>query len=141
MVAICAISSFEAELSRIFLQFADHRFDSNIDPALEIHRIHAGCNGLGVFAHDCVREHGRCRGPIASLVGGLRSNLPHHLCSHVLELVFKLDLFGDGDPVLCDPGGAKALFEHDVTALRSQRHLHSISKYVDAPKHLLPCTS
>src|SRR5678810_1147599 len=34
---------------------------------------------------------------VAGEVIGLRGDLTHHLSAHVLELVLKLDLFGDGD--------------------------------------------
>jgi hypothetical protein len=36
----------------------------------------------------------------------LRSDLADHLRAHVLELVLKLDLFGDGDTVFGDAGRA-----------------------------------
>jgi len=53
-----------------------------------------------------------------------------------LELVFELDLLGDGDAVLGDPGRAQTnLFEHDVAALGSERDLDRIIENIDAAQH------
>ena len=50
----------------------DHRFDGQVDAALEVHRVHAGGDRLGAFAHDRLGEHGRRGGAVAGDVGGLR---------------------------------------------------------------------
>ena len=71
-------------------------------------------------------EHGRGGGAVAGNVVGLRGDLAHHLRAHVLELVFELDLLGDGDAVLGDARRAVGLVEHDVAALRTERHLHRV---------------
>ena len=57
-----------------------------------------------------------CRA-VAGLGAGLAGDVLDHLRAHVLELVRKLDLLGDGDTVLGDPRRAIALVEDDVTAL------------------------
>ncbi len=54
-------------------------------------------------------EHGRGRGAVAGDVVGLLGDLAHHLRAHVLELVLKLDLLGDGDAVLGDARRAEHL--------------------------------
>ena len=59
-------------------------------------------------------------------------DLAHHLGAHVLELVGKLDLLGDGHAVLGDARRAEALVEHHVAALGTERHLHGIGEDVDA---------
>src|ERR1700693_3309143 len=74
----------------------------------------------------------------ASSVGRLGGNFAHHLCAHVLELVFKLDFLGDGNAVLGDAGCAERLVEHDVAALRAERHLDRIVEDVDTAQHAIP---
>src|SRR4029077_8201987 len=54
------------------------------------------------------------------------------LRAHVLELVLELDLLGDGDAVLGDPGSAEALVDHDIATLGAESHLHRVGEDVDA---------
>jgi hypothetical protein len=84
---------------------------------------------------DRLGEHGRGGGAVTGEVGGLGGDLAHHLRAHVLELVLELDLLGDGDAVLGDARGAERLVEHDVAALRAERHLHRVGENVDAAQH------
>jgi hypothetical protein len=44
------------------------------------------------------------------------------LRAHVLELVFELDLLGDGDAVLSDARRAVTLVEDDIAAFGPERH-------------------
>ena len=74
---------------------------------------------------------------VAGRVSGLGSNFAHHLRAHVLELVVELDLLGDGDAVLGDAGCAERFVEHDVAALRTERHLHRVVQNVDAAQHAI----
>ena len=113
----------------------DDGFDREVDAALEVHRVHAGGNRLGAFANDRGGKHGGGGGAVAGHIGGLRGDLTHHLRAHVLELVLELDLLGDGDAVLGDAGSAERLVEHDVAALRAERHLHGVVENVDAAQH------
>jgi hypothetical protein len=106
-------------------------------PRLRIHRVHAGGNRLGAFAHDRLAparsrwwcRHRRCRWSWRRLA--------QHLRAHVLELVLELDLLGDGDAVLGDARGAEALVDHDIAALRAERHLHGIGEDIDAAQHAI----
>ena len=86
---------------------------------------------------DRLGENGGGGGAVAGDVGGLGSDLAHHLGAHVLELVLELDLLGDGDAVLGDAGSAERLLEHDVAALGAERHLDGVGENVDAAQHLL----
>src|SRR6267142_2069933 len=63
------------------------------------------------------------------------SDFAHHLRAHVLELVVKLDFLGDGNTVLGNAGCAERLVEHDVAALRTERHLHRVVEDFDAAQH------
>ena len=85
-------------------------------PRFEIHRVHAGGDGLEALAHDGLGQHAGRRGAVAGHVVGLLRRLAHHLRAHVLELVLELDLLGDGDAVL---GRARARrSDFSMTTLR-----------------------
>ena len=119
----------------VLLEVRDNGLDREVDAALEVHRVHAGGDGLGTFPDDRMGEHGRRGGAVTGLVGGLRGDLAHHLRAHVLELVLELDLLGDGDAVLGDARRAVRLVEHDVAALGTERHAHRVGESVDAAQH------
>src|SRR5712664_636180 len=116
-------------------EVGDYGFHSQIDTALEIHRIHAGSNRLGAFTDDGRGQHGRGGGSVAGSIGRLGGHFAHHLGAHVLELVVKLDFLGDGDAVLGDAGCAERLVEHDVAALGAERDLHRVVEDFDAAQH------
>src|SRR6266567_2740507 len=109
--------------------------DREVDAALEVHRVHAGGNSLGSFPDDRMSEHGRRSRAVTGLVGGLRGHLAHHLRAHVLELVFELDLLGDGHAVLGDAWCAKRLVEQDVATLGAKRHAYRVGERIDAMQH------
>src|ERR1700720_1865174 len=116
-------------------EIGDHGFYSQVDTALEIHRVHAGGNRLGAFPDDRSGQYGRGGGAVAGSIGRLGGDFAHHLRAHVLELVVKLDFLGDGDAVLGDAGSAERLVEHDVAALGAERHLDGVGEDVDAAQH------
>ena len=111
--------------------------DGEVDAALQVHRVHAGGNGLVAFLDDRLGQNGRGRGAVAGDVVGLRSDFADHLGAHVLELVFKLDFLGDGDAVLGDARCAERLVDDDVAALGAERDLHGVGEDVDAAQHAL----
>ncbi|GJE53498.1 hypothetical protein GOFOIKOB_6579 [Methylobacterium tardum] len=108
-----------------------------VDAALQVHRVDAGGDVLGALADDGLGQHGRGGRAVTRDVVGLRGHFAHHLGAHVLELVGELDLLGDRHTVLGDARGAEALLDHDVAALRAQRHLHRVGEDVDAAQHLI----
>ena len=111
--------------------------DRLVDAALQIHRVHAGGDRLQPLAHDGLSEQRRGRGAVTCGVVGLRGHLAQHLRAHVLELILKLDLLGDGDAVLGRAGSAERLLEDDVAALGPERDLDRIGQDVDAAHHPL----
>src|SRR6266436_4698251 len=123
------------DLLGVLDEVGDHGFHSQIDTALQIHRVHAGSNRLGAFTDDGRGHHGRGGGSVAGSIGRLGGHFAHHLGAHVLELVVKLDFLGDGDAVLGDAGGAERLVEHDVAALGAERDLHRVVEDFDAAQH------
>src|SRR5204862_3595516 len=116
-------------------EVGDHGVHRQVDTALQIHRVHAGGNRLGAFAHDGRGQHGRGGGAVAGRVGRLGGDFAHHLGAHILELVVKLDFLGDGDAVLGDAGRAERLVEHDVAALGAEGDLDGGVEDVDAAQH------
>ena len=138
IVPTWAISSDLVTLRLFFSRSATNGFDGDVDAALDVHRIGAGGDGLGALLDDRVGENGRRRGAVAGGVALLGGHLAHHLRAHVLELVLELDFLGDSDAVLGDARRAVALFEHDVAALRAQRHLDRVGENIDAAEHFIP---
>src|SRR5690606_31756651 len=47
------------DLAGVGLQLLDNRIDGEIDATLQVHRIHAGGDGLGAFLNDGLGKHGR----------------------------------------------------------------------------------
>ena len=58
-----------SDLLRVLLQVRDHRFNREVDAALEVHRVHAGGDGLGAFLHDRLSENRGGRGAVTGKVG------------------------------------------------------------------------
>src|SRR6266446_5395218 len=123
------------DLLGVLDEVGDHGFHSQIDTALEIHRVHAGGNCLGAFLHDGRGQHGRGGGAVAGRIRRLGGNFAHHLGAHVLELVLKLDFLGDGDAVLGDARRAKRLIEHHIAAFGAESYPHRVGEYVDPVHH------
>src|SRR5690606_803844 len=119
------------------LDLFQHRFDSLVDAALQVHRVHAGGHGLQAFLNDGLGQDGGGGGAVARLVVRLGSDFADHLGAHVLEGVFQLDFLGHRDAVLGRARGAEGLLDHDVAALRTQGHLDGVSQDVDALQHLV----
>ena len=137
MVPTWAISALLDDFLGALLEVLDDLLDRRVDAALEIHRVHAGGNRLGAFAHDGLRQNGGGGGAVAGLVVGLGGDFAHHLRAHIFELVGQFDFLGDGDAVLGDARRAEALVEHDVAALGAERDLHGVGENVDAAQQLL----
>ena len=123
------------DLLGVLLKVRHDSFDRKVDTALEIHRVHARGHRLRAFPYDRRGQNGRGGGAVAGGVGGARSDLTHHLRTHVLELVFQLDLLRDRHTVLGDARSAEGFVEHDVAAFRTERHLHRVREDVDTAQH------
>ena len=76
------------------------RLDRLVDAPLQLHGVVAGCYQLCAFLVNRLGKNGGGGRSVAGDVGGLARHFFHHLGAHVLELVFQLDFFGDGDSVL-----------------------------------------
>src|SRR5207302_10284838 len=121
------------------LDFTDGDFNGLVDAALERHRARACGNRSHTLTEDCLRQHARGGGPLASHLGGLGRNLAHHLRTHVLERVLQLDLLCHCHAVFCDDGCPELLLDHRIAPLRPERDLYSVSQNVDATQNRLTC--
>ena len=120
---------------RLRLKRGDNNFDSHVDAALQIHRVHAGGNRTGAFLGNRLGQNGGGGGAVAGYVVGLGGNFANHLRAHVLELVLELDVLGDGNAVLGDARCAKRLLKNHVTAFRAECDFHGIGQGIDALEH------
>src|SRR6185437_10662811 len=126
-----------ADLLGALLDVLDHGGDRDVDAALQVHRVHAGGDRLGAFGDDRGGQHGRGGSAVAGEIVGFLGDFADHLRAHVLELIFELDLFGDGDAVLGDPRSTERFVEHDVAALRAEGDLHRVGEDLDAAQHAI----
>ena len=118
-----------------FPDFSGHGLHGHVDAALQVHRVHAGGNGLRTFANDRLGEHGcRCRAVTGDVIG-LARDFAHHLGAHVFELVRKFDFLRDGHAVLGDAWRTERLVDHDIPAFGAERYLDGIRKNIDAAQH------
>src|SRR6266545_1817825 len=71
---------------------------------------------LIAFAEDRLGQHGRRGRPVARHIGSLRGDLTHHLCAHILQRVFQLNLFRNRHAVFGNRRRAESLVNDDVTS-------------------------
>ena len=95
-------------------------------------RVGTCCQVLHAFVDHCLSKNSSGCGSVTSNVVGLGSSLTNQLCAHVLELILKLDLFCNGNTIICDGRCAVALVQNNVASLRSQCNLNGICQLVNA---------
>src|SRR3954447_1359574 len=120
------------DVLRLVAQHLGHRGDRLLDTTLERHRVGAGRDVPQSLAHQRLGQHGRRRGAVTCDIVGLLRDFLDQLGADLLERVFELDLLGDADTVVGDRGCAPLLLEHDVAALRAERHLDGVGELVHA---------
>jgi hypothetical protein len=97
-----------SDLTRAPFDVFEDSGHSQVDAALQLHRVDAADLGLNAPVGDSLgQDYGGC-GSVAGELTGLGSDLTHHLRAHILEPVGKLDLFGYGHTVLTDSRGTEA---------------------------------
>src|SRR5437016_4725718 len=119
------------------LDLSHGNFHGLVDAAFERHRARACGHRSYTLTEDCLGQHGRSGGAIASHIRRLGRNLAHHLCTHVLERVLQLDLLCHGHTVFGDDWRAKLLLDDGVAPLRAERDLYRVSQNVDAAQNRL----
>ena len=106
--------------------------DGLLDALLQDHRVGAGRDVAQTLADHGPGEHRRGRGAVTGDVVGLLGDFLDELGADLLERVFEVDLLGDRHTVVGDRGRAPLLLEHDVAALRAERHAHCVGELVHA---------
>ena len=106
-----------------------------VDTAFQIHRVHARGHAFQAFRYDGLCQNGGRGGTVTGGVGSLGSDFFHHLGTHVLELVFQFDLFGNRYTIFGHSRCAKRLVQHYVAAFRAQRNFYGVCQNVDAARH------
>ena len=118
-----------------FLQFFNRGDNRFVDAALQIHRVHACSNRFQAFGDDGLRQYGCSGGAVARRVVRFGGHFFHHLCTHVLELVFQFDFTRNGNAVFGDGRCAERFIQHYVAAFRAQGHFYCISENIHAAEH------
>ena len=107
--------------------------DGGLDAPLQGHRVRAGGDVAQALADQRLGQDGRRRRAVTGHVVGLLGDLLDQLGADLLVRVLELDLLGDAHTIVGDGGGAPLLLEHDVAALRAERHLDGVGEDVHAP--------
>ncbi len=121
----------------LFVHCAANRGHSLFDAALQRHRVRAGGNCLDAFAVNGLRQNSRGGGAVTGHVGGLGSDLAHHLRAHVFERILQLDFFCYGHAVFGNQRRTELLLDHHIAALRTEGDLDRIGQDVHAAKDRL----
>ncbi len=121
------------------LQLGDDGDGRLVDAALQVHRVHAGSDGLQALVDNGLGQDGGGGGAVTGLVVGLGGNVLDQLGAHVLEAVLQLDFLGNGNAVLGDGRSTEALLQHHVAAFRAEGRFYRISQDVHTDQHLLAC--
>ena len=107
---------------------AHDELDRLLDAAPQLHRVDAVVEHPHPLADQRLRQQRRGRRAVAGELRGLVGDLAHELRAHVLELVGELDLARDRDAVVGDRRRARQPLQHDVAALRAERHLDGVGE-------------
>ena len=110
-----------------------HGRDGGLDAPLQGHRVRTGGDVAQALANQRLGQDGRRRRAVAGDVVGLLGDLLDQLSADLLVRVLELDLLGDAHTIVGDGGGTPLLLEHDVAALRAERHLYGVGEDVHSP--------
>ena len=114
-----------------------HRLDSLVDAPRQRHRVGAGRDHLDPLAEDRLGKNGGGGRAVTGDIIGLAGGFLHELGAEILERIFEIDVFGDGDAVLGHLGRAPALVEHSVAAAGAERALHGTGEFGNAGEQRL----
>ncbi|KAI3480490.1 hypothetical protein L1887_57336 [Cichorium endivia] len=117
------------------LEELDHRVDTGLDTATEVHGVAAGSDVLDALCVDGAGEHGGGGGAVTSDLVGLVGDVLDEARAEVLELVLERDGLGDGDTVLGDLGAAEGLLDDHIATLGTEGDRDGVGEQVDAVEH------
>ena len=93
-------------------------------------RVGACFQVLHTLVYHCLCKNGSCCSSVSGYIVCLGSDFSDKLCAHVLESVFKLDLFRDRNTVVCDQRCAEGFVKDNVSSFRSKCNFYCISELV-----------
>src|SRR5690606_9302084 len=108
-----------------------------VDAALQVHRVHAGSDGLQAFVDDGLSQNGSGGGAVTGCIVGLGRYVLDQLGAHVFEGVFQFDFLGNRNTVFGDGRGTEGFGQNHVTAFRAEGGFDGVGQYVDANEHFL----
>ena len=115
-----------------FLDLADQEIGSLVDALLQGDGVGTGSHVAQTRLDHGVGQNGGGGGAVTCGVVGFGGGLTDQSNTGVLDVVFELDLLGDGDAVIDDLGCTELLLEHHVAALGAQGHGDGFAEDVDA---------
>ncbi len=123
--------------NRHSLDFGNSSYNSLVDAALEVHRVHAGRNGFQAFFQNRLSQNGCRSGTVTGFVRSFGSNFLHHLRAHVFKAIFQFNFLGNRYTVFGDGRRAERFVDYDVTAFGAKRYFYCVCQGVYAFQHFL----
>jgi hypothetical protein len=87
---------------RQFFQLFNRSNDSFVDTTFQIHWVHTSSNGFQAFGDDRLSQYSCSGSTVTRSIICLRSHFFNHLCAHVLEFIFQLNLFRHRNTIFSD---------------------------------------
>ena len=114
------------------LQSLDRSLHGLLHAALQVHGVCTRGNVLHALGNKRLCQNRCGGGTVAGSIVRFGGNFAYELSAHVLELVFQLDLFGDGNAVIGDDRSAKLFAQNYVASLGAKCDLDRIGKLINA---------
>ncbi|GBE62281.1 dNA polymerase II large subunit, putative [Babesia ovata] len=109
----------------------------HVDTAKQVHGVQTGIYGTASSLEDGASQHRSRSRTITGLVVGVRRHLAHQLGAKILQLVRKLNGFGDSDTVFRDLRRSVWLCNDNVASLGTQSHRHGVYETVHTAEKAL----
>ena len=93
-------------------------------------RVCTCCQVLHSFMYHCLSKYCSCCCTITCYIVSLGCNFFDDLSTHVLESVLKLDLFCNGNTIVCDKRSTEGLVKYYVSSFRSKCYSYCICKFI-----------
>ena len=114
------------------LNLAHEEVGSLVDPLLQGDCIGTSSHIAQAGLHHGMSQNSGCGRAITCSVIGLGSCLTDQSNTSVLNVIFKLNLFGDGDAIVDDLGCTKLFLKHHIAAFGPQCDGHGFGQDVNA---------
>ena len=85
---------------------------------------------LHSFVDHCLSKNSSGRSTVTGYIVGLGSYFFYQLCAHVLERIFQLNLFCNGNTIVSDQRSTELFVKDYVSSFRSDRYTNGICKFI-----------